>query len=1139
MRKANTLLILLILLNSILLAQPSPFIHVDQFGYHLTAEKVAVLSDPQTGYNAALSYNPPATIELRNATTNSVVFSAAIAQWNSGITHDRSGDRGWWFEFSTVTTPGSYYVHDPVNNQSSSVFEISDYPYGDVLKAAGRAFYYNRCNAPKLEEHAGSNWTDATNFLNALQDANCRYIHDKNNAALEKDLSGGWFDAGDYNKYVTFTYSTLHDLLYAFEESPSVFGDDWNIPESGNGIPDLIDEVKWELDWMIKMANPDGSVHIKMGSQNYSENIGAPPSVNTDPRFYGPTCTSASATVASVFAHASIVFGNFPEFSAYSADLLAIAESTFAYVLPHFNNNTFETECDNGEIISGDADRSVQEQIDMLISASVYLFEKTGNSSYNSFFINNYMQAKPMNENFWGPYTIPVQDAMLRYTTLSGANISVSSDIINRATTLANNNWNEFYGWNPNDLYRAFMPDWSYHWGSNHAKAGYGNLNNRLSDMGISNVASQRKMAKELVHYFHGVNPQGMVYLSNMYDFGAERSANEIYHTWFHDGTDWDNALTSPYGPAPGFLSGGPNKDFTVTSIIPPAGQPPQKSYKDWNATWPENSWEITEPSIYNQAAYLRLLARVMHLSRQTAWNGSAGSDWGNPANWSAGYVPGANSDITIAAAANQPVLDGNRILDNLVIQPSATLTIPPNASLTVGGVMDNQAGINGVVVQSDATGTGSLIVNNQGVESIIERHIEHADWSDPHDGWHMLAAPVIGQNFQPDFVADPPGAYQDFYKWHEPSCLWINSKTSGGLWNTAFEETFVPGRGYLISYAATPPKSPDGSITKMFGGELHHEDVEIEVTNSGSGGAFGFNLLGNPFSSALLWNDQNWDLGNVGGVAYVWDRNMKDYKALSLPGEPIPAMNGFMVYADQTQHLVIPSAARSHHPQGWYKSPAERIVLMAENLTDLSAKEVIIRFHPDATEGFDLAFDGYYLQGFGPVFYSMAGSDRLSVNTLPEFSDDLTIPLVFGNNGNGELFRITLCETLQNVGLCLIDLKAEKNVNLSDLAIYQFKVEQGDSPNRFLLKFGAVGIEEMTHQSGINAWVYDNMLFVNNLQGNSTLIELFDLTGRKLRSEILSGEGLKSMNISLSAGVYLVRLTSGGNTKTIKAAIN
>ena len=627
--KSIVLLLSFSLMVVVAAAQVSQFIHTDQFGYHVNADKVAVLSNPVTGYNAALSYTPPTSIQLRDASNNLVVFTANISQWNSGNTHGQSGDKGWWYDFTAFETPGSYYVYDPVNNERSAVFAINHFPYGDVLKTAGRAFYYNRCNTPKLPAHAGAQWSDATSFLNPLQDANCRYIHDRYNASLERNLAGGWFDAGDYNKYVTFTYTTLHDLLYAWEESPDVFGDDWNIPESDNGIPDLIDEIKWELDWLMKMTNPDGSVQIKMGSQNYSQNISSPPSANTNQRFYGPTCTSASATVASVFAHAGIVFSNFPEFGYFSADLSEIAESTFLFTLPHYTNNTFETNCDNGEIVSGDADKSAQEQKDMMISAAVYLFEFTGNSIYNTFVINNYTQSKPWVDNFWGPYTMPVQDALLRYTTLPGANATVVNNIKTKASAEANNNWNGFYGWSTNDLYRAFMPDWSYHWGSNTTKACYGNLNNRLADLGISNVNSLRKKATELLHYFHGVNPQGMVYLSNMYNFGADRSANEIYHTWFNDGTVYDNALTSLYGPAPGFLTGGANKDFSVGSIVPPAGQPAQKSYKDWNTGWPQNSWEITEPAIYCQAAYLRLLARVMQSSLKThqislseGWNG-------------------------------------------------------------------------------------------------------------------------------------------------------------------------------------------------------------------------------------------------------------------------------------------------------------------------------------------------------------------------------------------------------------------------------------------------------------------------------------------------------------------------------------
>lgn len=126
---------------------------------------------------------------------------------------------------------------------------------------------------------------------------------------------------------------------------------------------------------------------------------------------------------------------------------------------------------------------------------------------------------------------------------------------------------------------------------------------------GLGNAVSLARKAAEQVHYFHGVNPQGMVYLSNMYAFGGDRCANEIYHTWFNDGTIYDNALTSPNGPAPGYVVGGPNADYTIGSQSPPFGQPRQKSYLDFNTGWPTNSWEITEPAIYYQAAYIRLLA--------------------------------------------------------------------------------------------------------------------------------------------------------------------------------------------------------------------------------------------------------------------------------------------------------------------------------------------------------------------------------------------------------------------------------------------------------------------------------------------------------------------------------------------------
>jgi hypothetical protein len=99
-----------------------------------------------------------------------------------------------------------------------------------------------------------------------------------------------------------------------------------------------------------------------------------------------------------------------------------------------------------------------------------------------------------------------------------------------------------------------------------------------------------------------------------MYSFGAEKCVNEIYHAWFTHGSIWDNALSSTNGPAPGYVPGGPNKSYSGT-VAGINNQPPQKAYKDWNTGYPENSWEITEPSIYCQASYIMLLARLMQAS--------------------------------------------------------------------------------------------------------------------------------------------------------------------------------------------------------------------------------------------------------------------------------------------------------------------------------------------------------------------------------------------------------------------------------------------------------------------------------------------------------------------------------------------
>lgn len=362
--------LLTILLSAVIFAKAgaqeiSEFIHVDQFGYTPEMTKVAVLSNPQVGYNSGLSYQAPSTIELRDASTNTVVLTLKPQVWNGGATHDQSGDQGWWVDFTALTTVGDYYLQDTVNNERSATFKVSEMVYEDVMRAAGRMFYYNRCGLEKTESYA-EGWSDGANFG---QDSQVRYIYDQGNASLEKDLSGGWFDAGDYNKYVTFASGALNDLLSAYEENPQAFSDAWNIPESGNEIPDLLDEIKWELDFLLKMNQPDGSTILKMGSRNYSENTASPPSANTDTRYYRPTCASASIAAAGMFAHAAKVFQNINGFESYASLLLERAITSYAYVQPFVTENTLDTACDDGSIVAGDADRTVTEQQEEFVLA--------------------------------------------------------------------------------------------------------------------------------------------------------------------------------------------------------------------------------------------------------------------------------------------------------------------------------------------------------------------------------------------------------------------------------------------------------------------------------------------------------------------------------------------------------------------------------------------------------------------------------------------------------------------------------------------------------------------------------------------------------------------------------------------------
>lgn len=580
-------------------------IHVDQFGYLPDAVKVAVISDPQTGFNAFHTFVPSDSLEVRRAADGQTVFSGPVTLWNHGETDPISGDRGWWFDFSPVNEPGEYYLFDPVAGLRSPAFEISDTVYHRVLIAAVRTYFYQRLNTNIHPPHAEEPWV----LDSALeQDAVARYVNDKDNPATERDLRGGWMDAGDANKYPTFNNEVIHGLLYAYRSRPEIFTDDFGIPESGNGLPDLLDELKFQLDWLVRMQEPDGGVLLKLGFINHDSVH--PLSEDDRPRFYVGPCSGAALSFAGYMAHAARVYREFPEWEAFADDLEDRALRAWEWL----QRNPMTTDLDTGEVKAGSANLTENTQRRMRAQVSFHLWRLTGEERFHRVFLEHLPLTRQMKNYTWDLYEVEQNEALFEYLKSPGADPDAVAAIRAQLEHSVGH-----AGWLPpveRDLYRAWVAQSVFHWGSNRVRAGAGHVAlSAMLELGDHPARARlHERAAGQLHYLHGKNPLGMTYLTNMGVHGAERSAMYLYHHNFGSRASFSGNVP------PGYLVGGPKQNFSGKG--PPSSpdlldwirqQPPAKSYADFDLGWPMNSWELSENAIYYQAAYIRLLTEFVH----------------------------------------------------------------------------------------------------------------------------------------------------------------------------------------------------------------------------------------------------------------------------------------------------------------------------------------------------------------------------------------------------------------------------------------------------------------------------------------------------------------------------------------------
>lgn len=592
---------------------------VDQFGYRPQDTKVAVIRSPVEGYDQKDTYEPGKRFAVRREDGGEPLMSAELLPWDGGNMQKTSGDRGWWFDFSELRTPGRYVIVDLERNEQSAPFTIAADVYQKVLRDAVRMYFYQRSGFAKREPYAEICWNDDPAYLGENQDADAHDVSDRANDALVRDMRGGWFDAGDTNKYVTFAAPAVHQLLDAYEDYPGAFGDSFGIPESGNGIPDLIDEVRWETDWLKRMQFPHGGLALKVGAVKYTR--GGAPSKDKERRYYVTECSSSTIAGAGVFAHAALVYRAFPALTEEATDLRQRALQAWGRFI---HGPGLETHCDRGEVLAGNADLSKEDQRAMATQAAIYLYQLTGESEFRDFVIARYRQLQPYRDFGWGRYFEDQGHALLKFTTLPDAPSEVRNRVLADFRQEVNAG-NGVFGFDPAaDLYRSYLHGPQYHWGSVKPRANYGNVNLEALRSGLFNErksSSFNLRALETLHYFHGVNPFGIVMLSNMRQSGATRSVDILFHTWFSSGTRWSNSAQD-CGPAPGYVTGGANanvgRDGVPGWAVPPVGQPPQKAFRVSNDTRMA-AWAFNEPGIYYQSAYVRLLAAFVQGSGNDA----------------------------------------------------------------------------------------------------------------------------------------------------------------------------------------------------------------------------------------------------------------------------------------------------------------------------------------------------------------------------------------------------------------------------------------------------------------------------------------------------------------------------------------
>jgi endoglucanase len=507
-----SLSIVLLLLFSVSTIQAQTIL-TNQVGFKPNSEKRAFISDSEVK-----------TFKIINTSTNEVVYKGEISTpkyWEYSVTKVGIAD------FSNLNKPGKYSI---VVGNSSKAMTIDNTVYDSLGTKSLEAFYLMRASETITEKYAGI-------YARPLgHPDNIVLIH--SSAATEKrpegfkiSSPGGWYDAGDYNKYIVNSGITVHTLLQLYELFPEYCNTlKLKIPENTNQVPDLLDEIYVNLSWMLTMQDPnDGGVYHKLTSKYFCGMV-MPQDDKLD-RYVVMKSTAATLDFAAVMAKASRIFSKYEkQYPNLANSCLTASKNAWNWAQKNPNVLYIQPK----DISTGEyGDKNIADE---KYWAAIELYLSTKNEEY----LNNL----PIDLKIATPTWSQVE-ALGAFSLVSSTDKITDSKIKDKIESIKQNvlkTANPLYQTHEASAFKISMN--SFSWGSNSDLANQGIL--LIHAYKISGDKKYLKAAEDCIHYILGSNPLNMCFVTG---FG-DNSPKHIHHR--------PSSADKIDAPFPGLLVGGP-----------------------------------------------------------------------------------------------------------------------------------------------------------------------------------------------------------------------------------------------------------------------------------------------------------------------------------------------------------------------------------------------------------------------------------------------------------------------------------------------------------------------------------------------------------------------------------------------------